>query len=468
MRRQLSGRGEILLAGQLLAGEHVPQPELDLEPAVALARDAAGDERLRVDARQSGKRGQRIEAGDLLDEGRRIDRREQAGAAQVGGDHLADAARDLGVARRAADEIRERDRQRLRRCPAVTSMRVAAPARRPRRAGTRRARRRRARAGAGGEAAGNRSVTRHGTLVFRKWWLTVSRGTCRADRNRPRRPSRLRISRPEGSCNGAQLRTARIALSAATWNAGWLPRFITCGSAEQGAVLLELDADRHDQSRASASADRQVPALAQPRAQRIDLVLRQRRGAPGRGAERRACCSACSPVAARRCGSRLSSSAAICVASNFGCGFGGSTFFGGCRRLGLLLPASVSGFLSVFLQRFGDRIDLRLRLLGFGLLRLGLRAPASAASARASSSGSGFGCDLVGGRRRSRASRPPWRPGSRPASARATFSTSGFGVSALGAVFDALRHLREVGRRDDVDRQRIPAAARSAAGRRTQ
>ena len=31
-------RGEILLAGQLLAGEHVPQPELGLEPAVALAR----------------------------------------------------------------------------------------------------------------------------------------------------------------------------------------------------------------------------------------------------------------------------------------------------------------------------------------------------------------------------------------------------------------------------------------------
>ena len=38
MRRQLSGVGEILLAGELLAGEHVPQPELGLEPSVALAR----------------------------------------------------------------------------------------------------------------------------------------------------------------------------------------------------------------------------------------------------------------------------------------------------------------------------------------------------------------------------------------------------------------------------------------------
>ena len=36
-RRQLSGVGEILLAGQLLAGEHVPQPELGLEPPVGLA-----------------------------------------------------------------------------------------------------------------------------------------------------------------------------------------------------------------------------------------------------------------------------------------------------------------------------------------------------------------------------------------------------------------------------------------------
>ena len=106
-------RGEILLAGELLAGDHVPQPELDLEPAVALARDAAGDQRLRVDRAPVGKARQRVEARDLLDVGRRIDRREQAGAAQVGGDDLRDAARGFGVARRAADEIRDRDRHRL-------------------------------------------------------------------------------------------------------------------------------------------------------------------------------------------------------------------------------------------------------------------------------------------------------------------------------------------------------------------
>ena len=41
--------GEVLLAGELLAGEHVPQAELGLEPAGRVAGDAAGDERLGVD-----------------------------------------------------------------------------------------------------------------------------------------------------------------------------------------------------------------------------------------------------------------------------------------------------------------------------------------------------------------------------------------------------------------------------------
>ena len=42
-------RGDILLAGELLAGADVPEAELRLQPAVALARHAAGDQRLRVD-----------------------------------------------------------------------------------------------------------------------------------------------------------------------------------------------------------------------------------------------------------------------------------------------------------------------------------------------------------------------------------------------------------------------------------
>ena len=42
-------RGEILLAGELLAGDDIPQTEFGLQAAVGLPRHAAGDQRLRVD-----------------------------------------------------------------------------------------------------------------------------------------------------------------------------------------------------------------------------------------------------------------------------------------------------------------------------------------------------------------------------------------------------------------------------------
>ena len=85
-------RGEILLAGELLAGEHVPQPEFGLEPAVGLPRHRSGHQRLRIDGAPIGKVRHRVDAGDVLDESRRIDRREQAAALQIGGDDLRDAA----------------------------------------------------------------------------------------------------------------------------------------------------------------------------------------------------------------------------------------------------------------------------------------------------------------------------------------------------------------------------------------
>ena len=90
MRRQFSGVVKYCLPCELLAGEHVPQPELGLEPSVGLARDAAGDERLRVDGAPVGEARHRVEIGDLLDEGGRVDRREQTGALQVGADDLGD------------------------------------------------------------------------------------------------------------------------------------------------------------------------------------------------------------------------------------------------------------------------------------------------------------------------------------------------------------------------------------------
>ncbi len=71
----------------------------------------------------------------------------------------------------------------------------------------------------------------------------------------------------------------------------------------------------------------------------------------------------CSPVAALRCGSRLSSSAAILSASNLGCCFCGGFFGGSGSFLGLLFV------LVLLLELLGDRIGLGLRLRLRRLLR---------------------------------------------------------------------------------------------------
>ena len=107
------GRGEILLAGELLAGEHVPEPELGLQPPVALAGDASGRKRLRVDGAPVGKVRHGVNAGDFLEEGGGIDRREQAAALEVRGDDLANALRGIVVGRGTAHEIGDGYRQRL-------------------------------------------------------------------------------------------------------------------------------------------------------------------------------------------------------------------------------------------------------------------------------------------------------------------------------------------------------------------
>ena len=97
MRRQLSARGVVLLAAQLLAGEHVPQPELGLEPAVGLGVTRPVTSAWALICRQSAKRGSAsmVEIFSMI--GGLIDRREQAGALQVGGDDLAHVARRRGV-----------------------------------------------------------------------------------------------------------------------------------------------------------------------------------------------------------------------------------------------------------------------------------------------------------------------------------------------------------------------------------
>jgi hypothetical protein len=97
----------------LLAGEHVPQPELSLETAVGLACHAPGGERLRIDGAPIGEVRHSVDAGDFLEERRRIDRREQAAPLEVRGNDLRHALRGFVVARGPAEKIRDRNRHRL-------------------------------------------------------------------------------------------------------------------------------------------------------------------------------------------------------------------------------------------------------------------------------------------------------------------------------------------------------------------
>ncbi len=64
-------------------------------------------------ARQSAKVRDRFRIGDALDEGRRIDRRKQAGAAQIVGDDAGHIARDVAIGRRPPRKSGQRDRHRL-------------------------------------------------------------------------------------------------------------------------------------------------------------------------------------------------------------------------------------------------------------------------------------------------------------------------------------------------------------------
>ena len=117
-RRALSGVGDVLLAGDLLAGGHVPQPELDLQPAaVAATRPVTRPwTPWRATSRNSARR--RIR---LLREARVIEGGEIARAAQVVGHDPGDEAAEA----RVAAEIRDGDRASAgscrRRCAAAAA-----------------------------------------------------------------------------------------------------------------------------------------------------------------------------------------------------------------------------------------------------------------------------------------------------------------------------------------------------------
>ncbi len=113
MRRQLSGVVKYCWPASCWPASTSQSRNSALRPAVALPRDAPGDERLRVDRAPIREVRYGIDARDLLDEGRGIDRSEQAAALQVGGNDLRHPARGVDIASCTADEIGNRDRHRL-------------------------------------------------------------------------------------------------------------------------------------------------------------------------------------------------------------------------------------------------------------------------------------------------------------------------------------------------------------------
>ena len=97
--------GEELHADQLLAGKCVPQAELGAQTSVALLRDAAGDQRLRVDDLPVLEARCGVGVGDLLDERALVDRREQAGTLQIGRDDAGDLGAHWSLARKSVMAI---------------------------------------------------------------------------------------------------------------------------------------------------------------------------------------------------------------------------------------------------------------------------------------------------------------------------------------------------------------------------
>ena len=99
----------------LLFGEHVPEPELGPEPSVGNDLDPALDQRLRVDHAPIAEARQVAERFRGLDKGLGIDRAEQAGAFQVGGDDAGDVAAVVLFDVVATEEMGDGDRHRLDR-----------------------------------------------------------------------------------------------------------------------------------------------------------------------------------------------------------------------------------------------------------------------------------------------------------------------------------------------------------------
>ena len=108
----IARRREVGQAGHLVLGEHIPQAEFDPQPTVGLKLGRAVYKGLGVDQTPVGEARRGLQAEQVLDEGALVDRPEQARALQIRGNHPGNLAPQVGVARRLAVEVRDRDWQR--------------------------------------------------------------------------------------------------------------------------------------------------------------------------------------------------------------------------------------------------------------------------------------------------------------------------------------------------------------------
>ncbi len=113
MRRQFDAGVVVADAFHLLLGEDVPQAELDPQLAVGLTGRPPDHQRLRVQLPPVDELRHGIDRRLPALERTGIDQAKQAGALQIGPDHLADVAADARRLRRLAIERQDRDRDRL-------------------------------------------------------------------------------------------------------------------------------------------------------------------------------------------------------------------------------------------------------------------------------------------------------------------------------------------------------------------
>ncbi len=106
----------ILDAGDLSLFEHVPQPEIRLQPAIRFGRDRAGDQRLRIQHLPVGEARLIRRFLRRLDEGGRIERPEHARIAQIARHDLRDRLADLRTRAILALQGGDRDGQRRQIC----------------------------------------------------------------------------------------------------------------------------------------------------------------------------------------------------------------------------------------------------------------------------------------------------------------------------------------------------------------